>query len=88
MVYLFAYSNGFGLREDISHFLSSCSLVQNWRFDMPNCYYIASDNSAQEIAKAIQDEFPNKRFLVTQMLADKYQGWLPRSTWNFIRENL
>lgn len=88
MVYLFIYSNSFGIREDISQFLSSNTIIEHWRFDMPNCYYLASNSSAQVIAQSIQDQFPNRRFLISRITEYEYQGWLPRATWNFIRDNL
>ena len=47
MVYLLVYSNSFGDREELSTYFSACSYIDHWRYDLPNSFYLVSDESAR-----------------------------------------
>lgn len=51
--YLFLYDGVVGNREEMKAVLNRMSRVITWRFDIPNCFYVISQNSAQEL----YDEF-------------------------------
>lgn len=88
-VYLLIYGNKTGDRESIKAVLNSIPEVLHWRFDMPNSFYIKSDNSASELcelfAKALNKN--SKRFLIVE-ITDNKQGYLLKETWNFINDKL
>ena len=83
MVYLLVYSNSFGDREELSKFFSACSYIDHWRYDLPNSFYLVSDESAFELGKRFKQQFPNARYLLVEITNNR-QGWLPKDTWNFI----
>jgi len=80
--YLLVYSDSWS-RESVKNCLSSIPEVINWRYDMPNCFYIISEDTATNIATSIRRKLGNKRFLITEISPNK-QGWLPSDTWYLI----
>lgn len=81
--YLFIYSNTFGERDRVKQIIESISIISNWRYDLPNCFYITSESSANELAEEILQRVPNTRFLISEVSENK-QGWLPKDTWKFL----
>ena len=86
MVYLLVYSNSFGNREDIARYFSSCQYVEHWRYDLPNSFYLVSDNSASEIGEYLRNHFHDSRYFLTEISSNR-QGWLPKDTWKFFHDN-
>ena len=86
MIYILIYSSAWGERDDITNVLSECDLITHWRYDLPNAYYLVSDNTANEIAKYLMEKFQRKRFVLAEMNADKVQGWLPKETWAYFKK--
>lgn len=86
--YVFLYDDRVGTREEVKDYIDRLPEVLNWRFDLPNSFYIVSQCSADELAEKIQ-EFTdgNGRFLVLEVTGNK-QGWLPRRTWNMINKKM
>ncbi len=81
--YLLVYSNSLGTRDQVKNCLSSIKEVLTWRFDMPNSFYIISENSADEIARSIRNTLGKGRFILTEISSNK-QGWLPSESWYLI----
>lgn len=83
--YLLVYSSRLGSRAEVTEWLNAMPKVINWRFDMPNCYYLISESSATELSVRLR-EIAGKdgRFLVSEITSNK-SGWLPKETWNLIR---
>lgn len=81
--YILVYSDKLGTREQVKKCMDSIKEVYTWRYDMPNSFYIISDYSADQIAKAIHDFTGNTRFLVSEITSNK-QGWLSDDTWYLI----
>ena len=48
MIYILIYSSAWGERDDITNVLSECDLITHWRYDLPNAYYLVSDNNRHE----------------------------------------
>ena len=88
-IYLLVYSDSLGSREAIKKCLSSLESVVTWRYDMPNSFYIISEESANVISHQIREYlgFNKGRFLVTE-IPENRQGWLPKPTWYFIKNKL
>ncbi len=83
--YLLVYSDILASREQLKNCLTSIDEVYTWRYDMPNCFYLISEYSADEIAKSIRTYFGKGRFLITEISSNK-QGYLPKETWYLINE--
>ena len=79
--YVFVYSDTVGTREEVKNVLNKMSLVDTWRYDMPNAFYIISSASAQQIAKQFESINGTKgRFIVLEHTRNS-QGRLPKDTW-------
>ncbi|MCA0153762.1 hypothetical protein [Winogradskyella vincentii] len=83
--YLLVYSNSLGTREKVKNCLDKSNLVIHWRYDLPNAFYIISEDSANELSDMIRGKLGNGRFIVTEISSNK-QGWLPRQTWDLINK--
>ena len=81
--YLLVYSDSLGTRDQVKNCLSDIEEVTTWRYDMPNSFYVISDYSADEVARAIRENLGKGRFLLTEISSNK-QGWLPNETWYLI----
>ena len=86
--YLFAYNDVIGSREEIKTYLNSLPQILNWRYELPNSFYLVSELSADESADLIL-KFTNKKgfFIVTELNPNK-QGWLPKKSWAVINKKL
>ena len=84
-VYLFVYSDKTGDRESMKNMLNSIPEVLNWRYDMPNSFYLQTEKSAQELTDLFVEKLNKneKRFLISE-ITDNRQGYLPGDTWKFI----
>jgi len=81
--YILVYSNNLGTRDQVKECMDNISQVITWRYDMPNSFYIISDDSADEIARAIHDYTGKTKFIVSEITSNK-QGWLSKETWYLI----
>lgn len=81
--YILVYSNNLGTRDQVKECLDNISQVITWRYDMPNSFYIISEDSADEIARAIHDYTGKTKFIVSEITSNK-QGWLSKETWYLI----
>lgn len=60
----------------------------NWIKYMPNCYIVVSDDSIDTIynkIKTLLDE--GEHVFICELKLENRQGWLPKSVWNWIKEN-
>lgn len=89
MVYALLYNNNFGDREFVKKMIQSIDKITAWRYDMPNSFYICSQSTAQELTDIfllyLQNAI-NYRFLIIE-ISENRQGFLPKDTWNFIKNN-
>jgi len=84
--YLFCYSEKTGGREAIKEWLASGVNIKHWRYDMPYCFYLVSELSADDISKSFQEFNGRKgRHLVTEISRNK-QGLLPKDSWHLINK--
>lgn len=84
-VYLLVYSNDLGTRQEVKDAIDLMPEISHWRYDLPNCFYLLSESSADEIAKLIRAKLGNKRFLITEITSNR-QGWLPQKSWDVINK--
>jgi len=84
--YIFLYNDDIGTREEVKKFIDSRREIVNWRYELPNSFFLISPNSAQELSAIIRSFTGEKgKFLVAECGANR-QGWLDRETWTFFRE--
>jgi len=82
--YLFVYDDGVGTREQLKNVLNAMRRVATWRFDIPNCFYVISESSAQEL----YDEFVSLngskgRFMFIETSTNR-QGLMLSETWHLL----
>ncbi|OQY52850.1 MAG: hypothetical protein B6247_16160 [Candidatus Parabeggiatoa sp. nov. 2] len=63
-VYILFYSNSLGTREEVRDYLDSLSEVLHWRYDIPNVFYLISEENADTLAKLILS--PTNRISLTR----------------------
>lgn len=84
--YLLIYSPDIGTREEIRDYIDDLPEILNWRYDVPQGFYLVSQSNADDIANHIlRFSNGNGRFLITEVVENS-QGWLPRRTWHFLNE--
>lgn len=82
--YLFLYDGGVGTREEVKNVIHSMQGVFTWRYDIPNCFYVISDLSAQQLF----DEFVSingtkGRFMFMEASTNR-QGQMLPDTWHLL----
>lgn len=83
--YLFIYDDLVGSREEIKSLLNEMSTVRTWRFDMPHCFYIISENSAVEIYNEFESLNGTKGKFMFIEASDNRQGQMLSDTWYLLR---
>lgn len=83
--YLFIYDEKVGTREQLKDVFNSMSIVHFWRFDIPYCFYIISDSSAQELYDMfIKINEKKGRFMFVEASSNR-QGQMLSDTWYLLR---
>lgn len=79
--FLFIYADDVGTRESLVEVLNDMRLVETWRYDMPNVFYLVSDADANTLAEQFEEKRGAEgRYLFIQCSSDR-QGRLPSETW-------
>jgi hypothetical protein len=86
--YLLIYSNQFGTRDEVRDYInnSSSTIIDTWRFDIPNSFYIISEKSADALSKHFLSFSKEKGLFLITEITDNSQGWLPQRSWDLINE--
>lgn len=72
--------------EAVKVWANQSSIILTWRYDLPNTFYLISDNTAAEISQDYIVKFgKNGRHLVIEVSTNR-QGLLPKETWYLLRE--
>ena len=79
--YVFVYNDNVGTREEVKNILGKMSLVETWRYDMPNVFYIISSASAQQITKQFESINGTKGRFIFLEHSRNSQGRLTQDTW-------
>jgi len=83
--YLLIYADKVGTREEIKSYLNRMPIVETWRYDMPNMFYIISTYTAKQIAEQIRElSGTNGKFIVTENTENSY-GWLNGDSWYLLQ---
>jgi hypothetical protein len=83
--YLLLYNSEIGDKEYVKRWLNSNPLVQTWRTDMPNCFYVITESDAQDLSDSFrQFTGPRGRFMFIEA-GENRQGYMPPDTWYLLR---
>lgn len=85
--YILVFSEQFGTEADVRAYIDSLSEVINWRRNLPNCFFLISEDSAGELYELLRKRFPTGNVIVSE-IAGNEQGWLDKLTWKMINEKL
>ncbi len=81
--YILVHTTEFGTRDQVKALLDIPEIT-HWRYDLPNCFYLVSEESAEFLVNALLERNDKKgRFIITE-LSDNHQGWLPPATWHLL----
>lgn len=85
--YLLVYSGAVGDRGRVKGILNQLYMIDTWRYDLPNCFYIVSEYSAKQISEELRSKFSKKgRFIVSEIPSNSY-GWLAEGSWHLIQNH-
>jgi len=83
-VYLLVYADSLWDRESVKSWADTSPLVETWRYDLPNCFYLVSDATAADLSRDLRERLSSQgRFLITEV-AENRQGALPTDSWYFL----
>jgi hypothetical protein len=83
--YLFIFSDGIGGKDVVRAWANQENAVLHWRTDMPNSFYIISEESATYLSNSfLQFNGKKGRFLIIEV-SENRQGILPKETWYLLR---
>ncbi len=82
--FLMVYNDELGSREVVKKELDECPLIITWRYDIPHCFYLISESSAENIATALRDTLGKGKFIIVNVGSD-YYGWNSAETWYLLK---
>ena len=89
--YLFAFGDKLGSQEQVEDILDNVEIVDDWRSDFPNVYYIRSDAQAEDLAihvkrlaeKRVGKRAAKARYIIVE-ITENSNGYLDGDCWQFI----
>ncbi|HIE9131226.1 hypothetical protein [Klebsiella variicola] len=84
-LYIFNYSDTAGTREEIKTWIENEGKISNWRYDLPNCFYLVANATAYELSTSFNEYNGKKgRHLIAEV-TDNREGLLTKQSWAFMR---
>jgi hypothetical protein len=71
-------------RELVVEKIDHMSVVENWAAFFDNAICLASQKDARSLSRLLHIEFPELRFIITEIELLSKGGWLPPSIWAFL----
>ena len=71
--------------DALKEFVKTSAIFENWWNHIPGVFLVVSDRSAATIGKALRRYTKEARLLVIESNTDRSDGWLPESSWKWIR---
>ena len=84
-VYIFAYSRFMGNTDEVRELLEQVDSIEKICQLLQGTFLLLSEAEATDLHAKIKKLAPNKRFLISE-ISENRQGWLPKRTWQFIRQ--
>jgi hypothetical protein len=86
--YLFVYNDEVGTRDQVKEILNRMKIVVYWRYDMPNLFYVVSNNSAFELASEFEKlKGTSGRFIFSEYNGNA-QGRLTGESWYLLNNKI
>ena len=85
-VYQLTCSPLFGEENDVTYMLKGIDSIKDLRSPIPYFFLIKTYDTAPTLAEKLLKVFPGRRFLLSE-LTDNRQGYLPKDTWDFIKDH-
>jgi hypothetical protein len=86
--YTLIYNSTLGTFEEVKKWATDSKQVVTWRYELPNCFWLISENSAVEIHEDIERQFGTRgRYIVTEV-TDNRQGRLTTEGWYLLRNKV
>jgi hypothetical protein len=88
--YLFVYDNEVGTRDQVKAWLDSMDEVLDWRYEIPNSFYLISEKSAKELSEhfhQVSGQRKNVGFIITEIVDNSF-GWLDGKSWYLIQNKV
>ena len=90
-VYMLTFDDLARPRDALLRFIDSRPEVSNWHAStLHNLVLIVSDRSGEELTNLLRERMGMDTFMLievdSEMVGRQIHGWLPESTWAFIRE--
>jgi hypothetical protein len=83
--YLLVYSDTLGTREEVKACIDAIPEIVDWRFDLPQAFYLISEQTASNLSNLITQKMgKNGRFIIVEV-ANNFSGWLPKATWHLLQ---
>lgn len=82
--YLFVYNDTVGTRDQVKTILDAMPEVITWRYDLPNCFYVISYDSAHTVSEAFRSRHGDTGLWIFVEVADNKQGWMQKRTWHLL----
>ena len=83
--YIFAYGQKLGSYKEIKTYLDKSKIIETWRHELPNIFFIVSEKSAEEISDRIRRRFKSRDLMHLVMeYTDNSQGWLSERSWHML----
>jgi hypothetical protein len=85
--YLFVYNDNVGTRQAVQSVLDQMQSVVLWRYDMPNVFYLVSDNNANELSREFQSLRGTKGRFIFLEYTGNAQGRLTADSWYLLNNS-
>ena len=73
-------------RDTVTKKIDKLPSIRDWYAFLSNTICLISDEGAPILSKQFRTAFPDLRFIIVEIEAEKRGGWLPKSVWEFIRK--
>lgn len=83
--FLIVYSGRAGSATDVEAWADSCPLVSHWRYDLPQCVYVLSAATPDELARNFAAATGGRGGFLVSEVTDQSSGLLPAETWHMLR---
>lgn len=83
--YIFVYADSFGLHETVKNHIDAIPEILNWRYELPNSFFLVSELSASNLYEKIKPLNETGKFLISET-TDNKQGWLAKDSWRILNE--
>lgn len=82
--FLLVFNDSLVTRQAILDHLDTRPEIKNWFAFLPTAIFIISDRNATTLSNLIQNTFPGRFFMITEVPPGSNNGWLAKDAWDFI----